>query len=90
MNDKSAQQFFKLMVGIALGGVILLLGFGVGSSISARAQEAWTETPTEVLVIAETPSVTPVPSLEATQTPLTADTLTPLQDVGCNLHPFIG
>ena len=81
------QQFYKLIVAIVFGGVILLLGFGVGSSISARAQEAWTETPTEVLVIGETPSVTPVPSLDATQTPLPADTLTPLLDVDATSTP---
>ncbi len=79
MNDKSTQQFFKLVVGIALGGVILVLGFGVGSSISARAQEVWTETPTEVLVIAETPYGTPEPSSVATQTALSTITTTPIQ-----------
>ena len=47
MNDNSTRKFLKLLLGLVLGGMILVVSIGMSTSVIVRAQDAWTETPTE-------------------------------------------
>ncbi len=85
MKDNRSHTFSKCLISLAMAGGIFLVAFGLGFSPAARAQDAWTETPTQISPPPETPtdtlSPTPSPSGTAvsttTEIALPASTLEP-------------
>ena len=95
MKTKSNNQIRKFLYTIMLVGMILSLCLGMSGSPAARAQEAWTETPTETTAPTEiptetlTPTETPTETLTLTETPTetTAPTQTPTESTAPTQTP---
>ncbi|MGA2503987.1 MAG: CARDB domain-containing protein, partial [Anaerolineales bacterium] len=89
MKDNSTRQFLKLLFGVVLAGIILVVCIGISSSSAVRAQDAWTETPTDTSSLTETPSETPAPSLTITETQVPTETSTPTQGPDVTTTPAV-